>query len=170
MRISRTGVLLAGALALMGIGLSAAQPPETPSLETPSSRGPPPGTEPVAGPIAAWVNEVIDGDTIQVRARIWLGQDVETRVRLFGVDAPELKARCAEEQRLALAAREFVRVRVVEKRVSLMDIRYDKYGRRVLARVLTPEGEDLAQALIRRGLARAYDGAKRRGWCDDENP
>lgn len=160
MRASRTVALLVGVLALMGIGLSAAQPPVQQV----------PGDEAVAGPIAAWVNEVIDGDTIVVRARIWLGQDVETRVRLFGVDAPEMKARCAEEQRLARAAREFVRARVAEKRVSLMDIRYDKYGRRVLARVLTPEGEDLAQALIRGGLARAYDGTKRRSWCGDENP
>lgn len=160
MRASRTVALLVGVLALMGMGLSAAQPPVQQV----------PGDEAVAGPIAAWVNEVIDGDTIVVRARIWLGQDVETRVRLFGVDAPEMKARCAEEQRLAWAAREFVRARVAEKRVSLMDIRYDKYGRRVLARVLTPEGEDLAQALIRGGLARAYDGAKRRSWCGDENP
>lgn len=124
----------------------------------------------MTGPIAAWVDEIVDGDTIVVRARIWLGQDVETRVRLSGVDAPELKARCAEEQRLALAARDFVQARVARKRVSLLDIRYDKYGRRVLARVLTPEGEDLAQALIRRGLARAYDGAKRRSWCGAENP
>jgi endonuclease YncB( thermonuclease family) len=90
---------------------------------------------------------------------------VETRVRLFGVDTPELRARCEEEQALAREARDFVRARLESKRVNLRDVRYDKYGRRVLARVFTPEGEDLAESLIRRGLARAYDGSARLGWC-----
>jgi endonuclease YncB( thermonuclease family) len=125
--------------------------------------------EPVAGPVAAAVLDVIDGDTILVRARIWLGQDVETRVRLFGVDAPELKAPCEEERALARAARDFVHTRVESKRVILRDVRYDKYGRRVLARVLTPEGEDLAESLIRRGLARPYDSGTRPNWCSDKS-
>ena len=129
---------------------------------------PAPSDEPVAGPVPAAVLEVIDGDTILVRARIWLGQDVETRVRLSGADAPEAKARCEEERVLARAARDFVRDRVESKRVALRDIRYDKYGRRVLARVITPDGEDLAESLIRHGLARAYGGGARSGWCPDK--
>ncbi len=157
--ITRASALLIGAVGLAGVGLSAAQQPAGPSDEN----------EPVAGPVAAWVHEVIDGDTVIVRARIWLGQDVETRVRLFGIDAPELKARCEEEHRLARAAREFVHDRVMGRRVSLLDIRHDKYGRRVLGRVITPEGEDLGEALIRLGLARAYDGGARQGWCAGKN-
>jgi endonuclease YncB( thermonuclease family) len=115
------------------------------------------------------VLEVIDGDTILVRARIWLGQDVETRVRLAGADAPEAKARCEGERALARAAREFVRERVEARRVWLRDIRYDKYGRRVLARVITEDGEDLAESLIRRGLARAYGGGARASWCPEKS-
>jgi endonuclease YncB( thermonuclease family) len=131
--------------------------------------GPPvPSEEPVSGPVTAAVLEVIDGDTLLVRARIWLGQDVETRVRLSGADAPEVKARCEEERVLARAARDFVRGKVESKHVALRDIRYDKYGRRVLARVITPEGEDLAESLIRYGFARAYGGGARAGWCPDK--
>ncbi|MBM3564793.1 MAG: nuclease [Alphaproteobacteria bacterium] len=126
---------------------------------------PPNSMEPVSGPVVAWVHDVIDGDTIAVRARIWLGQDVTTRVRLSGVDAPELKASCEEERHLASAARDFVRARVLETRVSLVDIHYDKYGRRVLARVVTATGEDLGESLIRRGLGRPYAGGARNGWC-----
>lgn len=127
-----------------------------------------PSDEPVAGPVSAAVLRVIDGDTLLVRARIWLGQDVETRVRLAGADAPEMKARCEAELVLARAALEFVRARVGSKRVALHDIRYDKYGRRVLARVFTEDGEDLAESLIRHGLARAYGGGARAGWCPDK--
>lgn len=125
--------------------------------------------EPVAGPVAAAVLEVIDGDTIMVRARIWLGQDVETRVRLSGADAPEIKARCEEGRQLARAARDFVRDRLASGRVSLRDIRYDKYGRRVLARIITPEGDDLAESLINRGLARPYGGGARASWCSEKS-
>ena len=155
--MTRSAVLVVGALgaaATFGFGELA--------------QAPFPSEEPVAGPIAAAVLEVIDGDTIMVRARIWLGQDVETRVRLSGADAPETKARCEEERQLAQAARAFVRDRVASRRVSLLDIRYDKYGRRVLARVITPEGEDLAESLIRHGLARPYAGGARAGWCPDK--
>jgi hypothetical protein len=42
------------------------------------------------GPIPAELVRVIDGDTIEVRARIWLDLDLTTRVRLAGIDAPEL--------------------------------------------------------------------------------
>ncbi|MCC7015894.1 MAG: thermonuclease family protein [Rhodospirillales bacterium] len=155
--MARTAALLLGSLgavAAFGLGDVAVSPL--------------PSEEPVVGPVVAAVLEVIDGDTIMVRARIWLGQDVETRVRLSGADAPESKGRCEEERRLARAARDFVRDRVASGRVSLRDIRYDKYGRRVLARVITPEGEDLAESLIRHGLARPYGGGARAGWCSDK--
>ena len=42
------------------------------------------------GPIPATIERVVDGDTIDVRARIWLGQEIVVRVRLAGLDAPEL--------------------------------------------------------------------------------
>ncbi len=44
------------------------------------------------GPVTATVQEVIDGDTVAVRARIWLGQAIENRVRLAGIDTPELRS------------------------------------------------------------------------------
>jgi micrococcal nuclease len=46
----------------------------------------------------AEVVRVIDGDTLEARVRIWPGMDVTTRVRLRGIDAPELHARCEGER------------------------------------------------------------------------
>jgi endonuclease YncB( thermonuclease family) len=57
------------------------------------------------GPVAAELLRVIDGDTIEVRAKIWLEIDVTTRVRLAGIDAPELNGACPEERQLAQGAR-----------------------------------------------------------------
>jgi endonuclease YncB( thermonuclease family) len=123
------------------------------------------------GPVAARVIEVLDGDTLLVEARIWLDQWVTTRVRLAGVDAPELHGACAAERAAAVAARAFLGARLAQGgtaggTVSLRDIRYGKYAGRILARVSTAGGEDLSAALVAAGHARPYRGRRRKGWCD----
>ena len=121
--------------------------------------------ETLPGPVRARVTQVIDGDTLAVQARIWLGQDVDIHVRLIGIDAPELKSKCAAERDAAVKAREALALMVGDSDVILSDVRYDKYGGRVLARVAAADGTDLANALVARRLARPYDGKSRAGWC-----
>lgn len=124
-----------------------------------------PRGEVVPGPVEARVVAVVDGDTLVVSARIWLGQRIETHVRIDGVDAPELRGRCRGERDLARAARTFVATRIGGEPVVLSDVRFGKYAGRVVARVETAAGEDLAEVLIAAGLARRYDGRARRPWC-----
>ena len=57
------------------------------------------------GPVRADVVHVIDGDTFEANAQIWLGESIAVRVRIAGIDAPELHARCDDEYRRAQAAR-----------------------------------------------------------------
>ena len=128
-------------------------------------------SEVIPGPVPAQVLEVIDGDTVVVRARIWIGQEVETRVRLQGVDAPELRGKCARERLLARQARDLVQATIGGGEVIMRDIRYGKYAGRVVARVLTPEGADSTDALLEAGLGRPYRGGRRESWCDgDDTP
>ena len=103
--------------------------------------------ETLAGPVPARVLRVVDGDTMAVRAHVWLGQDVEVTVRLSGVDAPELRGPCAVERTLAQRAREYLIGIVRVGAIELHDIRYGKYAGRVLARGTTPAGHDLGTAL-----------------------
>ena len=122
------------------------------------------------GPIAAVVERVIDGDTLAVRARIWLNQELRINVRIARIDAPELAARCERERELAGRARDFVHdilfaPGLAEPAILLSDIGQDKFGGRVLARVTGDGGQDIAQALIQAGLARHYDDGKRASWC-----
>ena len=124
--------------------------------------------ERLAGPVEAEVVRVVDGDTLVARARIWLGQTVETHVRLAGVDAPELRGKCAAEKARALAAREALARLVGAGPVLLADIESDKYGGRVLARIATGAGDDVAAALVAGGYVRAYGGGARSGWCGAE--
>ena len=124
----------------------------------------------LAGPVPAQVLSVIDGDTIEVRAVIWLGQVVSTRVRLAGIDAPELRGKCARERALAERARAYLLARLEggeRAQVRLRDIRYGKYAGRVLARVETAAGEDLGRGLMAAGLARPYAGRARASWCEE---
>jgi micrococcal nuclease len=120
--------------------------------------------EALAGPVPATVERVIDGDTIEVRAHIWLGQTLAIRVRIDGVDAPEMKARCAEERTMALAARDFLEKRLAGADITLTRVVYDKYGGRVRAKIADSAG-DVATALLAAGLARPYHGERREPWC-----
>ena len=120
--------------------------------------------EALAGPVAAIVDRVVDGDTIEVKAAIWLGQTLIVRVRIDGVDAPELEARCPEERKLALAARDFLVRRLDGAPVKLTRVVYDKYGGRVRAGVADATG-DIGEALLTAGLARPYHGERRETWC-----
>jgi endonuclease YncB( thermonuclease family) len=117
------------------------------------------------GPVAAEVLRVIDGDTIEVRAHIWLGQEVTTLVRLGGIDAPELKGKCESERAAARRAKARIEEKLRGREVTLRDIRFEKYAGRVMSKVETEKGEDLGTALTREGYVRSYHGAKRAGWC-----
>lgn len=124
-----------------------------------------PATEALPGPIPANVIAVVDGDTFDARARIWLGQEIRVRVRLIGIDAPELRAGCAAEKALAVRARDLLEAMIGGGLVVLRQIRYGKYAGRVLARVTNAANEDLAEALLAAGLARPYSGGARATWC-----
>lgn len=119
------------------------------------------------GPIPARVLRVVDGDTVMVRARIWLGQDVETSVRLAGIDTPEKRGKCDAERAAADQAAAFVTGKLgTDEWVTLRDVIADKYGKRVVARMITAKGEDMAALLISNKLAREYSGRTKQGWCD----
>ncbi|MEO0982047.1 MAG: thermonuclease family protein [Pseudomonadota bacterium] len=119
--------------------------------------------EVLAGPIDAEVLRVVDGDTIKVRAHIWVDQHVEVSVRFADVDAPELyRPRCEAEKAQARAARDLVQA-VAGDRIRLRNVTLGKYAGRVVAAAETLGGEDLGQTLLRHGLAvRENDAAP---WC-----
>jgi endonuclease YncB( thermonuclease family) len=97
----------------------------------------------------------VDGDTLDCAGR---------RVRLANIDAPELRGRCPAETQMAERAKLAAMIAVANASVRVTpDGGKDRYGR-LLARVAI-DGEDLGETLIAQGLARAYAGGARRGWC-----
>lgn len=117
------------------------------------------------GPIPALVVRVLDGDTIEVRAQIWLEQEILVKVRLAGVDTAEMTAACSEARAIARQARDLVVREVEGARVLLTDIHGGKYFGRVIGRVQTPKGENLSDLLIAAGLAVPYQGGRRLAAC-----
>lgn len=124
---------------------------------------------PFPGPYAATLVRVVDGDTFETRVRIWFGDEISTLVRIRGIDAPELHARCDGERQGAEAAREALGLLLAGHEIELSDVAPDKYFGRVVANVWVADengARDVAATMQQAGLARAYDGHRRASWCD----
>jgi endonuclease YncB( thermonuclease family) len=103
----------------------------------------------LAGLAAAEEARVTDGDTLTVGA---------VQVRLFGVDAPELRQRCPAagggDWPCGKAAAARLAALVAAGPVRCEPQNTDRYGR--LVSICTAAGADLGGALVAEGLARAY--------------
>ncbi len=116
--------------------------------------------------VAATLVDVVDGDTLMLKAHIWIAQSIEMKVRLLGIDAPELHGKCEAERAKAQVAKVYLGSLVAGRMLTMSEVSNDKYGGRVLARVDAQGRGDVGEAMLTRGLARPYDGGKRARWCD----
>ncbi|MBR1153762.1 thermonuclease family protein [Bradyrhizobium sp. JYMT SZCCT0428] len=111
------------------------------------------------------VIRTVDGDTFEARVHLPDGLALNTRVRLRGIDTPELKAACPQELQMAEAASDALRGLLREGAVTISNIGPDKYGGRVLADVATRKTTSVSAALLAGGHGRRYSGGHRNGWC-----
>ena len=116
------------------------------------------------GPFPFELVEVIDGDTFRARVDIWLGQSVTVKVRLKGVDTPEMNGKCAAEKKLARQAKDFAENWLRKNQVHLVNVHYGTYAGRVLATAQIKNGDSLSAALLAENLAKPYRG-RRAKWC-----
>ena len=123
------------------------------------------GGDVMTGPFTATVLHVYDGDTILARVPVWLGQDITTRIRIKGIDTPEMHAKCKAELKKAKAAKKRLTGLILDKTIVLTNVEYGKYAGRVLADVKTSAGDLITDILMREELARPYEGGKRASWC-----
>jgi endonuclease YncB( thermonuclease family) len=135
----RRGLLPLGAIAaVIGIGMVLMRAPWLEDFF---------GSPDFAGPA-----RVIDGDSLEIG---------EVRVRLFGVDAPELAQRCTgadgQDYACGRAAREFLTAMIDGRPVTCRREGRDRF-RRVLARCESAR-DDLGAAMVRQGWAVAFAGS-----------
>lgn len=114
------------------------------------------------------INAIYDGDTFYVDVDEWpdvIGKNI--KVRISGIDTPEIRTKCKEEKRLGRLAKQFAVERLrAAKKVELKNLKRGKYFR-VIADVYV-DGLDLGEMLISAGHARRYDGGTREAWCSDQ--
>jgi len=105
---------------------------------------------------------VTDGDTFKIGER---------RIRVVGIDAPEVDASCeaeAEGAERATAALQQWLNRASFRMTARVDQPTDHYGRelRIVTRINPDGSEDrLADHMRNEGFARRYLGGFRSGWC-----
>ncbi len=112
-----------------------------------------------SGEIPVRVMHVVDGDTLDVEllTSVLSGFGRTERVRLIGIDAPEMHASDARQRMLAKRATEFLRPLLEGNVITLTpgtEAR-DGYGR-LLAYAETQDGDSVQEIILREGLAAVY--------------
>jgi endonuclease YncB( thermonuclease family) len=106
-----------------------------------------------------------DGDTF-VSSYVPIPGLPAVRLRLIGIDTPEMRGKCDVEYVLAAKARNFLQSEVEGKPITVDFVKWDKYGGRVLIRARNAAGEDLTRKMIEAGHGYAYGGGFKRSWCN----
>jgi micrococcal nuclease len=110
----------------------------------------------------AIVNRVVDGDTIDVTLDLGLEVFKKERLRLLGIDTPEVRTKDLEEKEAGLKASKFVSEAIENKAVVIRTYKKGKFGR-YLAEVLYLKDHKyvhLNDELIDLGLAKPYGDSK----------
>ena len=94
-------------------------------------------------PFEAVVVSVYDGDTITVRT------DETIKIRLYGIDSPELRQPFGQASKQAMSGLVF------GKKVTVKPDKKDRYGR-TIARVET-DGRDVSVQMVETGMAHWYE-------------
>lgn len=111
------------------------------------------------------VIRTIDGDTFEARVHLETGLEPTTRIRLRGIDAPELQASCPQELQMAEAATGALRRLLGDGGVTISNVGPDKYSGRVVADAATRHTANISSTMLAAGHARPYGGGHRNGWC-----
>jgi len=104
----------------------------------------------------AIITNIYDGDTLT--ADVDLGFKTwakKVKLRLAGIDTPEIRTKDPQEKVKAIKARDRARELCLGKEVVIKTHGKGKYGR-WLVTVAIPDGIDLAQSLIEESLGEVY--------------
>lgn len=120
----------------------------------------------VAGDLTVIPLEVVDGDTFRTNL-IGLPESLrKVSIRIKGIDTPEIKGKCPQETEKALQAKNKLKeVMAGYSSITVKNVKWDKYGGRVLGDVYLINGTNVASEMISSGLARPYSGGPRSSWC-----
>jgi endonuclease YncB( thermonuclease family) len=111
--------------------------------------------------ITAKCVDVYDGDTCTVALYVGnLGIKL-FKVRISGLDTPEIRTRNVEEKKVGLEVKTFVSKIILNKIIILECHSFDKYGRLLANIKIAENNKYLKDILIEAGFGVAYDGGKK---------
>lgn len=115
----------------------------------------------------ALVIDTYDSDTVTLNVDLGFDIHYEVRCRLSGIDGPEIRTRNLKEKEFGFEARDYLRERILNKKVILKSLGNCKFGR-VLGEIYLEEPDGsivyINQELIDVGYAKPYSGGKRPVW------
>ena len=106
----------------------------------------------------AHVVNVVDGDTIDVILDLGFNLKHKIRLRLFGIDTPEIRTKDKKEKAAGIISKEKVMELILDKDVTVKTIKdsQGKYGR-YLAIVILEDNMNLNNYLVEQHLAKVYE-------------
>lgn len=105
------------------------------------------------GPYLGEVDSVHDGDTINVVLDVGFDLAIHTRVRIFGINAPELSTAAGK------TARDYAKTLLKPgMEVKVLSKGWDKFGGRIDGVITYGDGKDFAQTMLDAGQAKPWDG------------
>jgi len=111
--------------------------------------------------VAATVDRIIDGDSIEVTLSLGWSMYHKTSIRLHHVDTPEMRGGTDISKAAARLAKAHVETLVpIGSKIVIDSRELDKFGRG-LAIVTNSEGVDVGEDLIERALAVRYEGGNK---------
>ena len=152
----------------MGCSSSSAVDKALKNIEEPDVRAKPPKC---GQTVRARVIDVYDGDTCTVTYFLddKLTVPFTTKIRVFGIDCPELHPKKGksnypdQEKRAARYVQVYTEKYLLDKVVDLGVVKWDKYGGRIDASITTNLWS-LAEHLLSLGYAKVYNGKKKESW------
>lgn len=111
----------------------------------------------------AIVDNVVDGDTVDLSIDLGFSVWHKARVRLMGIDTPEKWFDYGK------VVKQYVEQSLEGKKVEIVSTKTDKYGRYLVQIYMSGLRSTFNQHLIDQGMAKAYFGAARADlWTDEE--
>jgi len=105
------------------------------------------------------VERVVDGDTVDVVLDLGFGVTIKQRLRIIGVDAPELRSKDPGERERAQGAKAFAEQWLISSgQMVVTTYKDDKYGRMLGDFRREHRPETFSEAILAAGLASKYGG------------
>ena len=109
-----------------------------------------------------------DGDTCNAKMLGVPDTLKKIKIRINGIDTPEIKGKCEREKKLALEAKVFINDLIKNSTVIyLKNLKWGKYGGRVVADLYIDKRDYREYLKGKNFYVEYYGGKKTEDWCED---